>query len=685
MITDKLFIDIIGDRKRGESLIKFAVKKLYELPLVRGQNTSRKIQLPGGEIVFVQHTDIRQEIRIFVPGGETEENRKKEYEVVKEFGLFVFWGLPWEVLTVSNATKRFLPNEAVVCGDGSGHTTYVQGNKLIGQYVKCWEEGDSVKGARSGAKATIDTCNSMEYQYTYTSYSLWSNFTFKAGHLVSSPADIFKRMCRDNLNKEFRTHTKVLGNPYHGWMTLTAVENQDLAQFGLDMRFWFLCAKYNGRQVSFETEGNYNTASVMRNIGEHPAPILFDLFYWAGEEDEDETFYCGECHGNIILRRFDKKTSTFKTVVNNPVILRVESVYGSYSMEETLQGYANIKYYVARVTLGQDKTLGFLLTKDVTGEILDRRELEDFDFKFHDFLWNHSNETLYAAWDKTQEQAEPDEPYTIVECEGINKWVTGVWYVCYYSCAGSYDSCNCWVCYDPATACAEPDTFVTVDGSVMAGETKIEWSVQIACCEEYAGNVMTFWTTYHTLTYYPPLVTVKPAKFIITPYNWGSWSRKKWQDSFEGDAGSQTKADAVYCARLVDGGYNGTVPCTDNDAFCEGELTTYAMNKWVFTYDGWYAEMSITQNECNDTKNRIEHIGDKAYAPFASDPPHDHNWTLIIKEETEDIDGEPIDPALFYTDTEAVYYDTGGGLNFAGHGNRAFCCADISTMRREVK
>ena len=682
MITDKLFIDIVGDQKRGESLIRFAMKKLYELPQVRGQNTSRKIQLSGGEIVFVQHTDVRQEIRIFIPGGGASKKTEKKYEVANEFGLFVFWGMPWEVLTVSKATKKFLPREAVVCGDGSGNTWLVQGNKLIGQYVKCWEAGDTVKGMQSKAQAIIDACNRLEYQYTYTSYSLWSNFIFKAGRLISSPADIFKRMCRDNRNREFRTHTKVLGNPYHGWMTLTAVETQDLAQFGLDMRFWFLCAKYNGRQVTFDGRAQTElfTRGIMAPLASgSPCPILFDIFLRPSIHDEEsEVFFAGVAIENfLIIWEFDSKEDDFKCIGHQP-------------LDFTPMGYYELTVYEMKIIIvgGQLRLLEVAYTYAVSTK--SGIKLASFDSRDHGpvekvlgTLWNHFNNKIYTCFLQPGKPVETREPRLLIECVGISQWVTGIWYECWYLCSGAYSSCSCWVCSDPSTACRGPNSFEVVEGSRTIYDETFTWNVPIACCEDHAGNVMTFWTTYHEATYIPRTIPhVFPTLRISNT-------------SFEISGGHIVIEPIDYKFLLADGVYSKPLP-TEDEWHCDGEgmqNNSAEIKAWVFDTDRFYFHYKTQKAEC--ARDHIaysdieDHIGDRSYAKFNSYNPWDHNWTLIIKEGTEDIDGKPISPALFYTDADGeepkVYYDTGGGLRVAGPGNRAFCCADISTMRREVK
>jgi hypothetical protein len=119
-------------------------------------------------------------------------------------------------------------------------------------------------------------------------------------------------------------------------------------------------------------------------------------------------------------------------------------------------------------------------------------------------------------------------------------------------------------------------------------------------------------------------------------------------------------------------------PIDPNPEYCEGELKTYSFTKWVFTADdkGFYLEYLTTRNTCNGPIEGSSYLGDKDYAPGASDWPHDHQWTAILMKGTEDIDGQLLTPTLVYvdgeTDNNLFYGQKNGVTQISEEGNRAF-------------
>ena len=665
-MSDILHIHILGDRKKGESYIGFARKKLVEI--ISLDRPQKEIQLENGVVIFLQHTPgTRQDIVITVP---ERDDRKKKREVVsdKEEAILFFYGPPKEQLALTNI-KGLLAGGTARCGDGHGTVTNIAGNNLLGEFVKCWKPGDSVLVVSTGATAEIINCYAKVYHFTYTSYSLFSDFLFRDGWLTRSPADFITRMCRDNLNTEYRTHSKIYGNPNIGWMTLTAVESMPYAMYGLKIVEWVLCAKYNGRQVMFD--GEQSSESFSRGFfGE--IPLLFDLWEMSG------TFYAGVVTPEkVIIWKHDKVNNNFVSTVEE---LRI------YPILETAEltvlrplGFVRGKVYSILVPKGSGS---FIILHEDYVSPGNYYRLKEVHGAYKTCLWNHFNGTLYFAFERFPEEEEPPLPQhvAIPECCHITLHVVGKWYSCMWSCGGGLIDCSCWVCTDPEKVCFMPEGY-TMACEHTVGNITYKWKMYVVHATRIGTSIDYFWHTFHRVMFVPVLHTDKGNDVYIQGYKQGEIISGA---KFHG--GGITRGNIAGYGTFRDGQHynwgDSLSPCKKEDLnrteYCVGEMYSYTFKKWVFTADdkGYFLEYNKNISRCDAVDVIPGRLGDKDYAPGASNWPHDHQWTAILMEGTEDIDGQPLTPTLVYvngeTDNNLFYGQSSRVTQIPEEGNRAF-------------
>jgi len=654
-----LHVNISGDRSIGESYIGFAEKKLKEC-IVLGK-PQRKIVFSNGVEVFVQQTETRKEVWITVPPIVPPKKEEKRPEGYKLEGLLFFYGLNYELLQVTDVKKNFIP-EAVVCGDGSGDVDYVSGSNLLGDFVRCWEPGDTVTGQQSGASGVITNCFAFVYKYTYKYYTIFGDFIFRDGWLVSSPCDIFTRTCRDNLNREFRTHTKTFGRPDCGWMTVTADESQPYIAYGLPSIIWRLTAVYNGKQVTFDGSliSPEHSRGILKDI-----PMFFDVW------EESGIFYVGMVTNFFLLYKFDKTDNDFKII---SVATPPQGLIIGHAKKELYTRTGNYNSNVINYAiLGDDGNFS-------------SEEIYETSDSVENVMWNHFKDELYVIFLKAGETI-PEDPFQLIDCKWIQRNSHNGWYECRYRCSGSAYSCVCYPCsvdwwYQPP--CPEPDGFHFVSSGFSDGTTTWEWTVPVASpAERDVGDPDICWYTYQVVGIIPvPNRLVNESMDVLTfkdgiltnqlEFSGGSY--------IEGSMKTFNLSNGNICSTCS---FNTELP---NGYFCQGTLYDYTVQEFVFTADnlGFYLKLDETTTNCYGTSSysKIVHIGDRDYSPGRSTPPYDHNWTAILKPGTEDSNGKEITPTLVYVNGETgrnIFYGqlVDGVTEIAEEANRAFFQYDV--------
>lgn len=429
-----------GDKARAAKLAGFAGKVLNDLKTFM---SFRNIRIAGpwvrrgdGFTVIVKSlAGIKDYIDIYIDYSPVAQIT--EPTGVGEAMLF-FWGFGYERIdfSYSEGSALFTPG-AVTCSSGYGNAEFVFGNRLLGEFVRCWDPGGSISGT-NGASGIITNCRREYFADTYNVRHLLAEFDYSLpAKKAASPSDSLNIDCHMNAgNKAF---SKTLNR-----ITVEGFEYGDLSY----QLTWVLCAKYNGKLVVFPGgDTMFNPSDFIRTRLRlvsglwrlQTLEVLFDVweeggalylgavgqtyaYIWTVDSDGVATLVCQKA---LLSLGFEPRESTPANYI--PSVCG----YHKWHVFVNRDGYGIVTEQI--VPAGTNEITGTNgLSKDIEGTI-----------------WNHLNEKLYYVADGASYAVDPYyELFVIGQYAAF--YATGWWCTCYYTMPGlGLISDNCapyWEC-----------------------------------------------------------------------------------------------------------------------------------------------------------------------------------------------------------------------------------------------
>lgn len=375
---------------------------------------------PGFMVVVKSIFGVRDYIDVYVTSGQNVI--EKEFDVTG-CRMLLFWGHNYERIDFmyEKDSPLFQPG-IVACSDGYGEVELVIGNRLLGQFVRCWDAGSKVTWSLS--VGIIRSCRRDWFADTYQVRELLAPFDYsKIVKRAASPSDSINIPCRMNAgNKSF---SKTLDK-----ITVQVFEYGDLTS----QLNWVICAKYNGYPVAFPNSAIFYTANDFARTREYMQgiyrrvrtyDILFDVWYG------NNGIYVGACGQNTLhVWRLDEKNNTFVTDHTYQIAGKgyepADSVPDNY--EPIVCGYTKWTVFINR------GGYGIVVEDSLTGKITGGNGT---DKAIEKTLWNPFEDLLYY-W--TEEPGEVVPTYKeamlyLPECY-VRFYATGWWCSCDYSYPG---------------------------------------------------------------------------------------------------------------------------------------------------------------------------------------------------------------------------------------------------------